>query len=109
VQTPTQLVGLRLVQGLASAGVAAPGFALAADLARAGGEGRQMSVITVGFSLGLTLGPILAGVLAVVFFELPFIVGGVMALIGAWVVYRYVPETVHRAGSAPAGQAGTSS
>ena len=36
-QSTTQLVGLRLVQGLASAGVAAPGFALAADLASEGG------------------------------------------------------------------------
>lgn len=94
-QTTLQLIGLRLVQGLASAGIAAPGFALAADLSSAGGEGRQMSVITMGFGLGLTLGPLLAGVLAVVFFELPFLVGGVMALIGAWIVYRFVPETVH--------------
>lgn len=101
-QNTGQLVGLRLVQGLASAGVAAPGFALAADLASAGGEGRQMSVITMGFSLGLTLGPLLAGVLAVVFFELPFIVGGLMALVGAWVVYHYVPETVRRTSSMPA-------
>ncbi len=98
-----ELVLLRLLQGLASAGVAAPGFALAADLARSGGEGRQMGFITMGFGLGLTLGPLLAGVLAVVFFELPFIVGGVLALVGAWIVFRYVPETVQRAGPEPSG------
>jgi MFS family permease len=102
-QTTLQLVGLRLVQGLASAGIAAPAFALAADLASAGGEGRQMSVITMGFSLGLMLGPLVAGILAVVFFELPFLVGGFLALIGACVVYRYVPETVHRRDASHAG------
>jgi MFS family permease len=102
-QTTLQLVGLRLAQGLASAGIAAPAFALAADLASAGGEGRQMSVITMGFSLGLMLGPLVAGILAVVFFELPFLVGGFLALIGAWVVYRYVPETVHRVNASTAG------
>ena len=95
-RTTLQLVLLRLLQGVASAGVAAPAFALAADLAHEGGEGRQMGFITMGFGLGLTLGPLLAGVLAVVSFELPFIVGGFLALVGGWVVFRYVPETVHR-------------
>lgn len=89
-----QLTGLRLLQGLASAGIAAPAFALAADLSRVGGEGRQMSVITMGFGSGLALGPFIAGVLAVVLFELPFLVGGLLALVGLWVVHRYVPETV---------------
>jgi MFS family permease len=93
--TTFQLTGLRIFQGIASAGIAAPAFALAADLSRAGGEGRQMSILTVGFGLGIALGPLIAGVLAVRFFELPFLVGGVMSLVGAWIVYHYVPETVH--------------
>jgi MFS family permease len=92
----TQLIILRLIQGLASAGIAAPAFAVAGDLAIAGGEGRQMSIITMGFGLGISLGPLIAGILAVGSFQLPFIVGGVLSLIGAWVIYRYVPETVHR-------------
>ncbi|KPK81998.1 MAG: hypothetical protein AMS25_04200 [Gemmatimonas sp. SM23_52] len=92
-----QLTGLRLVQGLASAGIAAPAFALVADLSRAGGEGRQMSILTMGFGLGLAVGPLAAGVLAVLFFELPFLVAGSMTLVAAWVVHRYVPETVCRA------------
>jgi hypothetical protein len=37
--------------------------------------------------------------LATVIFALPFIIGGALTLVGAWVVYRYVPETVHRAES----------
>ena len=53
-----------------------------------------MSIITTGFGLGIALGPLMAGVLAVSFFELPFLVGSVMSLLGAWIVHHYVPETV---------------
>jgi MFS family permease len=90
-----QLTGIRLIQGLASAGIAAPSFALAADLASAGGEGRQMSIITTGFGLGIAVGPLIAGILAVVSFELPFLIGGGLPLLAAWIVQRNVPETVH--------------
>ncbi len=90
------LTGVRLLQGIGSAAVAAPAFAIAADMAQAGGEGRQMSIITMGFGLGIALGPLVAGILAVNSFQLPFVVAGVLSLLGAWVVYRYVPETVHR-------------
>ncbi len=92
----TELTLLRVVQGLGSAGVAAPAFALAGDLAKAGGEGRQLSLVTMGFGLGMAIGPLLAGVLAVVSFELPFLVGGMLLLVGVWIVHRYVPETVTR-------------
>ena len=91
----TELIILRLLQGLASAGVAAPAFAIAGDMAQEGGEGRQMSFITMGFGLGVALGPLLAGILAVHSFTLPFIIGGLVCIPGAWVVYRYVPETVN--------------
>lgn len=92
--TTAQLTGLRLVQGLASAGVAAPAFALVADQSRAGGEGRQMAIVTMGFGLGLALGPLLGGLLAVLFFELPFLTAGIATVIAALIVHRYVPETV---------------
>jgi MFS family permease len=97
VRTTEELVMLRIVQGVAMAGIAAPAFAVAADLSRTGGEGRQMSIVTMGFTLGIAIGPLIAGVLSLFFFELPFIVAGLMALIGGWVVYGYVPETVDRA------------
>ncbi len=96
VGTTLQLTGVQVFQGLASAGVAAPAFALAGDLSTAGGEGRQMSIITMGFGLGLALGPLIAGFLAVYFFELPFLIGGAMLVIGAAIVYIYVPETISR-------------
>ena len=91
-----QLVAARLFQGIASACIAAPAFAVAADLSRSGGEGRQMSVITMGFGLGLATGPLLAGLLVVVFFELPFFAGGIMCLLCALIVFRYMPETIAR-------------
>jgi len=100
VTSTFQLTALRLLQGLASAGIAAPAFAMAADLATAGGEGRQMSIITMGFGLGIATGPLIAGILAVVSFELPFLIGAGLSLLAAWVVHRYVPETVHRARAA---------
>jgi MFS family permease len=94
-RTTLQLTLLRVIQGIASAGIAAPAFALAADLSKTGGEGRQMSITTMGFGLGIALGPLMAGVLAVLSFNLPFVIGGLMSLAGAWVVHLYVIETVH--------------
>ena len=89
-----QLIILRLVQGIAAAGIAAPAFAVAADLSKKGGEGRQMSIVTMGFGFGIAFGPLISGLLANFFFELPFFVIGILTTSGAWVVYRYLPETV---------------
>ncbi len=88
-----QLIGIRMIQGLAVAAIAAPAYALGADVSSEGGEGRQMSILAAGFMLGMALGPLAAGVLAVFFFELPFLVGGASLLVGAGIVYRYVPES----------------
>lgn len=96
--TTLQLTGLRALQGVATAAIAAPAFAMAADLSRPGTEGQQMSILAMGFGLGIAVGPLLAGLLAVIAFELPFIIGGAMALIGAWIVHRFVPETLLRLG-----------
>jgi MFS family permease len=87
-----QLSGARALQGIASAAIAAPALALAADLSHQGAEAKNMSIIAMGFGLGTTVGPMLAGVLAVEWFQLPFIVGGALSLIGAWLVHARVPE-----------------
>ena len=89
-----QLTIMRVFQGIAAAAIAAPAFAVAADLSKSGGEGRQMSIITTGFGLGLAVGPLLAGLLAVIFFELPFFTGGLLSLVGAFVVFKFMPETI---------------
>ncbi len=89
-----QLMALRVLQGIASGGIAAPVFALAGDLSKKGGEGRQMSIVTMGFSFGIAIGALSAGILAIYFFALPFLVFGALGLVAAWWVYRRVPETV---------------
>jgi MFS family permease len=93
---PWQFIALRMVQGVASGGIAAPVFALAGDLSRAGGEGRQMSIVTTGFALGISMGTLFAGLLAVYSLALPFVVIGAMGGIAAVMVYRMVPETVRK-------------
>ena len=60
-----------------------------------------MSIITMGFGLGVALGPLMAGILAVRSFQLPFVVGGLSLLLGAWIVQHYVPETVQLSREAP--------
>jgi MFS family permease len=95
-RSSVELIWLRVVQGAGAAGIAAPAFALAADLARRGGEARQMSFITMGFGLGIAAGPFLAGLLAGTNFNLPFVFFGALLLLSAWVVYRNVPETVRQ-------------
>ncbi len=89
----TQLGLLRIAQGLASAAVVAPALAVVADLSSAESAGRQMSIVTMGFGLGIAIGPLIAGVLVVAFFELPFLVSGGLSLVGAWIIYRMMPET----------------
>jgi MFS family permease len=69
---------------------------LAADLSKAGGEGRQMSIITMGFGLGIAVGPLITGVLAVYSFSLPFLVAGVLTLASVYLVQHFMPETVLR-------------
>ncbi len=94
VTSTWQLTGVRAVQGIASAAIASPAFALAGDLSKHGGEGQQMSVLSMGFGLGIAIGPLIAGSLATIRFELPFLVGGLLTLVGAWVVRSFVPEPV---------------
>ncbi len=96
VAAPWQFITLRIVQGIASGGIAAPVFALAGDLSRAGSEGRQMSVVTTGFALGISMGTLFSGILAVYSLALPFLVIGFMGLIAAVMVHRTVPETIQK-------------
>lgn len=92
VTSTLELSAARAFQGLATAAIAAPGFALAGDISIEGGEGQQMSILAMGFGLGIAAGPVLAGALAVIRFELPFLIGAALCLVGAWIVYNYVPE-----------------
>ncbi|MGM0375129.1 MAG: MFS transporter, partial [Chloroflexota bacterium] len=77
-----------------SAAIASPALALAGDLTTKDVEGRQMSIVTMGFFLGITIGPLIAGFLTRHSFALPFYIGAVMLIIGAFIVHRYVPDSI---------------
>jgi len=94
VGTTLQLTGARALQGITSAAIASPALALAGDLSSEEGQGRQMSIVTMGFFMGITIGPLIAGLLTTYAFQLPFYIGGVMLLIGAFIVHRFVPDSV---------------
>lgn len=91
--TQWEFIVVRVLQGIASAGIAAPVFALAGDLSKSGGEGRQMSIVTMGFGFGVALGTLFGGLLATSFFALPFIVGGAASIVVCAAVYLFVHET----------------
>lgn len=96
VVAPWQMIVARLLQGVAGAMVFAPAFALAGDLADKSQSGTTLSVLTVAFSLGAAIGPLLAGYLVGFGYAVPFAFGGLMAAIGAVLVYAQVEETVTR-------------
>jgi MFS family permease len=94
VASLTEFILVRFVQGIAAAAIVAPALALAGDVAREGEQSRQMSIVTMGFGWGIAFGPLLAGVLSIISFKLPFWTSGFLCLIGAGIVYRYMSETV---------------
>ncbi len=109
VTTLAWFIAARFVQGIAAAAIVAPAIAYAGDVSEeeAGGrEGRRMSTVTIGFGLGIALGPLLAGVLALVSFELPFLATGLLCLGGALVAWRWMVETVDVAERGAPGEPG---
>ncbi|ODR79229.1 MFS transporter [Haladaptatus sp. W1] len=94
VGTPVEMLIARLVQGVAGALVFAPALALAGDIARKGQSGTQLSLLTMAFGLGTAIGPLSSGFLVKFGFQVPFEVGGVLAALGALLVYTQVEETV---------------
>ena len=94
VTSTAQLALTRALQGITSAAIASPALALVGDLSTPEGEGRQMSVVTTGFFLGITIGPLLAGVFSRYAFSLPFILAGILLLIGALIVKVNVPDQI---------------
>lgn len=89
--TTLHLTGARVLQGITSAAISAPALAMVGDLSDEASAGRQMSIATTGFFLGIAIGPLIAGFLSANFFELPFYVNGFLLLMGALLVYWKVP------------------
>lgn len=99
-----QLIIARVMQGIATAAIAPSSFALAADIAPKGAEGKQMSVLSASFGIGLALGPLLAGAFAgFVAFEMPFVVGGILALAALAVTFYRIQES-GKEGAVPVGR-----
>ncbi|WP_188871961.1 MFS transporter [Halarchaeum rubridurum] len=94
VTEPWMMIVARFVQGVAGAAVFAPALALAGDYARAGQSGTQLSVLTMAFGLGVAIGPLASGALATVAYAAPFVLGGLLALLGAGLVYTQVSDKV---------------
>ncbi|WP_211312897.1 MFS transporter [Halarchaeum salinum] len=94
VTEPWMMVLARFIQGVAGAAVFAPALALAGDYARAGQSGTQLSVLTMAFGLGVAIGPLASGALATISYATPFVLGGLLALLGAALVYTQVSDTV---------------
>ena len=95
----TEFSVLRFLQGIASAAIVAPTLAYAGDIVQAseqGSAGRQISIVTTGFGLGIALGPLMAGILATAFFQLPFWSDGLLCVWVAWLVKRHMTETVQK-------------
>jgi MFS family permease len=92
VVTPSQMIVARALQGVAGACVFAPALALGGDLADSGASGAQLSVLTVSFGLGIAAGQILAGSVVGYGFFVPFLVGALLALVGATIVHSEVVE-----------------
>jgi MFS family permease len=97
VQSSLAMVAVRFLQGVAVAAVFAPSLALAGDLAKAGQSGSTLSLLTMGFGLGIAFGTLFSGILVGFAFEVPFVVATVGGAIGLALVYTQVGETVEDA------------
>jgi MFS family permease len=86
------LILLRGIQGIAAAMIFSPAFALAADNSKDGDEGRDISILPMGYYLGITFGPLLASFLSLLSFLTPFVVIGIVSIIGSGIIYFCVRE-----------------
>jgi len=92
VYTPWQMIGMRVLQGIAGACIFAPALALAGDLADEGRSGAQLSVLTVAFGFGIAIGQLTAGALVPFGFATPFLVGGAGAVVGVLLIKTQVRD-----------------
>ncbi|MBC9986043.1 MFS transporter [Haloferax sp. AS1] len=98
VQTPALMILARFLQGVAVAAVFAPSLALAGDIAKAGQSGSTLSLLTMGFGLGVAIGALFSGVLVGFGFAVPFVAATALGAVGLLLVYTQVGETVEVGG-----------
>ncbi|PSP82413.1 MFS transporter [Halobacteriales archaeon QS_1_68_17] len=102
VTAPVPMVGLRFFQGVAVAAVFAPSLALAGDMAGEGQSGSTLSILTMGFGLGIAVGTLLSGILVGFGFPVPFVVATAGGAVGLALVYTQVGDGVRDAPGRPA-------
>lgn len=96
VGAPWQMIGVRILQGVAGAMVFAPALALAGDFTTKGQSGAQLSVLTVAFGLGIAFGQLTAGFFVQYGFAVPFAVGGLLAIVAVGLVWTQVYDPSNR-------------
>ncbi|WP_396612888.1 MFS transporter [Haloferax sp. S1W] len=101
VLSSLSMVLARFLQGVAVAAVFAPSLALAGDLAKGGQSGSTLSLLTMGFGLGVAFGTLSSGILVGFGFAVPFVVATALGAVGLVLVYTQVGETVDESVSAP--------
>ncbi|WP_280537325.1 MFS transporter [Halopenitus sp. POP-27] len=94
VTTPTTMLAVRLLQGIAVAFAFPPSLAIAGDIASEGESGSTLSVLTMGFGLGVAIGPLTSGFLVEYGFIVPFAVGAALAVGALLAVVTQVEETL---------------
>ena len=107
VTTPWTMVFARLAQGIAGAMVFSPALALAGDLARRGESGLQLSILTMAFGIGLSIGQLLSGFLVGWGYVVPFATGATLALAAAALVRTEVEEPPRETDRSPGKRDGT--
>ena len=87
------MIAARFIQGIAVAAVFAPSLALAGDLAKEGQSGSTLSLLTMGFSLGIAFGTLFSGILVGFGYAVPFITATLLSVGGLVLVYTQVGES----------------
>jgi MFS family permease len=86
------MIAARFLQGVAVAAVFAPSLALAGDLAREGASGSTLSLLTMGFGLGIAFGTLLSGILVSFGFVVPFAVATGAGAVGLALIVTQVAD-----------------
>jgi len=103
VATSELMLVARFLQGVAVAAVFAPSLALAGDLAREGESGSTLSLLTMGFGLGVAFGTLFSGILVGFGFAVPFVAATAGGVVGLALVVTQVEEAVPAEGGVAAG------
>lgn len=83
---PWHMIVARAVQGLSAAMVLAPSLALAGDLAEKDHAGAQLSVVTMAFGLGVSIGSFVSGYSVSFGYVTPFLIAAGLAVLGVIIV-----------------------